>query len=205
MSPVVLRWKARLAVRRALLLAARKRHEAHPTDATRKLIEQRKQQVAYAERVIARNTYVTRVSQDGVDLIKSFEGFIGHIYDDGTGVKTIGYGTTRADVNPLPTSLTEPQAARLLEDKLDKKYAPAVANLKLPLNQHQFDALVSFIYNCGPGAIGPNTGIGRALRDRNFKAAADNLLEWDKAGGRRLPGLTRRRQAERALFLKADK
>jgi hypothetical protein len=70
------------------------------------------------------------------------------------------------------------------------------------LNQHQFDALVSFVYNLGPGAIAPGTGIGRALRARAWRRAADEMLRWNRAGGRVLAGLTRRREAERALFLR---
>jgi len=76
--------------------------------------------------------------------------------------------------------------------------------LGVDLRQHQFDPIVFFVYNCGTGAIGPGTGVGRALRARQWNAAADALLQWNKANGKPLPGLTRRRQAERAMFLEAD-
>jgi len=144
-----------------------------------------------------------KVSPAGVRLVKSFEGFIGHPYRDAVGVWTIGYGHTEG-VGPSSRPLSEAQASRLLKQDLDKHYAPPVNALRLPLSQHQFDALVSFVYNVGPGGVASDTGVGRALRARDWRAAADHLLDWDKAGGRVLEGLRRRRVSERALFLKQD-
>ena len=116
---------------------------------------------------------------------------------------TIGYGHTQG-VGPHSPRLTERQASELLERDLAHRYEPHVERLPIArsLNQHQFDALVSFVYNLGPGAIAADTGIGRALRARQWQRAADEMLRWDKAGGQVLAGLTRRRKAERALFLK---
>jgi GH24 family phage-related lysozyme (muramidase) len=146
-----------------------------------------------------------KVSDAGVALIKEFEGFPfgGRPYKDPVGVWTIGYGHTEG-VGPGSRRLTEKQASALLKKDLDRKYAPLVDAPHLPLNQHQFDALVSFVYNCGPGAISEQTRVGRLLRAHDWRAAADALLAWDKAGGHALPGLTRRRRAERAMFLQAD-
>lgn len=143
------------------------------------------------------------VSQVGVSLIKGFEGFSSKPYRDAVGVWTIGYGHTEG-VSAASRPLTEPQAADLLKHDLDSKYAPFVNALQLPLTQNQFDALVSFVYNVGPGGISQNTGVGRALRAHDWGAAANKLLEWDKAGGQTLLGLKRRREAERALFLKSS-
>lgn len=142
-----------------------------------------------------------QVSNVGVTLIKGFEGFSSKPYQDSVGVWTIGYGHTEG-VGPNSPHLTESQAAALLKRDLDTKYAPFVSALRLPLTQNQFDALVSFVYNVGPGGIAQNTGVGRALREHNWLGAANKLLEWDKAGGQTLLGLKRRREAERALFLK---
>lgn len=142
-----------------------------------------------------------RTSQPGIDLITEFEGFRASRYLDAVGVPTIGYGTTRADVDPLPAKCTKAQAIGWLKDNVARKYEPAVNGVGVSLSQNQFDALVSFVYNCGPGAVSASTGIGRALRARNYQQAANELLRWDKAGGRALAGLTRRRQAERKLFL----
>lgn len=145
------------------------------------------------------------ISRDGIALIKEFEGFPfgGRPYRDSVGVWTIGYGHT-AGVGPHSRRLTEREAARLLERDLGQTYERAVEALLIAdeLNENQFAALVSFVYNVGPGALSVNTGIGRALRSRQWQRAADELLRWDKAGGRALPGLTRRRRAERALFLR---
>lgn len=144
------------------------------------------------------------VSERGASFVKRFEGFGGNPpgspYRDAVGVWTIGYGHTKG-VGPNSPRLTEPQAAALLRRDLDQHYGSAVRALRIPLNQNQFDALTSFVYNVGPGGIDASTRVGQALRRRQYDAAADALLAWDKAGGRRLLGLTRRRQAERALFL----
>lgn len=146
-----------------------------------------------------------KVSAAGVTLIKEFEGFPhgGRPYQDLVSVWTIGYGHTEG-VRPDSPPLTEPQASELLRKDLDEKYAPPVVSLGLPLRQHQFDALVSFVYNCGPGAISQEMKIGRALRARDWTAAGDALLAWDKAGGSAVAGLTRRRCAERAMFLTVE-
>jgi GH24 family phage-related lysozyme (muramidase) len=143
-----------------------------------------------------------KLSDKGAALLEEFEGFRSRPYRDAVGVWTIGYGSTKG-VGPNTPHMTPGQARARLKREVDQVYGAAVNRLGVPLNQHQFDALCSFVYNLGPGAIGPTTGIGRALRARDYRRAADELLKWDKAGGRTLLGLTRRRRAERALFLTA--
>lgn len=161
----------------------------------------------------------SEISDAGVALIEEFEGFFERPYDDPAGHATVGIGhllhfgpVTEADRRGTwidgqrePGRLTRSEARLLLEHHLHARYEPAVRALGLPLPQHRFDALVSFVYNVGTGAIAADTGIGRALRARRWQDAADELLRWDKAGSppRPLAGLTRRRRAERALFLKA--
>ena len=146
-----------------------------------------------------------RTGPAGVALIKEFEGFPfgGRPYKDMVGVWTIGYGHTEG-VSASSNRLTERQASELLRKDLDEKYAPSVSAIGVSLRQCQFDALVSFVYNCGPGAVSNQTQIGRALRAKQWSSAADHLLDWNKAGGRPVEGLTRRRKAERALFLEKD-
>ena len=143
------------------------------------------------------------ISQDGLRMIERFEGFVPYQYNDGTGVMTIGYGTTSADVSPLPTHLTQAAAEQLLRDKLARKYEPAVNALNVPLTQNQFDALMSLVYNCGPGAM--QWQIGQDLRARNYTAAANDFGRYVYAGGRILQGLVVRRDAERRLFLTPDR
>jgi len=140
-----------------------------------------------------------RLSRSGAKLIEGFEGFRSCPYRDAVGVWTIGYGSTKG-VGPGTKCVSRRQAEDRLMREVDATYGHAVNQIP-GLNQAQFDALTSFVYNVGPGGIGPNTGVGRALRRKDWKQAADHLLDWDKAGGRALPGLTRRRQAERRLFL----
>jgi GH24 family phage-related lysozyme (muramidase) len=142
-----------------------------------------------------------KLSQAGAHLIESFEGFVAHPYRDAVGVWTIGFGSTKG-VGPSTPHVTVAQAEERLMREVDEEYGAAINALGLPLNQFQFDALVSFVYNVGPGGVGALTGVGRALRAQQWQAAADHLLDWDKAGGRALAGLTRRRHAERALFLR---
>lgn len=144
---------------------------------------------------------ITHISAAGVTFIKQFEGFSGKPYDDGTGVWTIGYGHIEG-ITPRSPHISEPQAAEMLMHDLNNKYAPPVAALQLPLNQNQFDALVSFVYNLGPGVLQSSSSVGSKLRMHDYHGAAEAMLAYDHAGGQRLPGLTRRRQAERALFLK---
>lgn len=141
-----------------------------------------------------------KLSKRGAELIEEFEGFSAKPYLDPVGVATIGYGST-AGVTMRSPHVTRAQAEARLMREVDANYGAAVNALGLPLNANQFDALVSFVYNVGPGGVAASTGVGRALRRKDWRAAADALLAWNKGGGRVLPGLTRRRHAERALFL----
>lgn len=140
------------------------------------------------------------LSDNGARLIEEFEGFRSKPYRDAVGVWTIGYGSTRG-VGPSSPVVTKQQAHDRLKREVTETYGASVNGLGLALNQNQFDALCSFTYNCGPGAIGPKTTVGRNLRARNWTGAAGGLLAWNKGGGRVLAGLTRRREAERKLFL----
>jgi GH24 family phage-related lysozyme (muramidase) len=144
-----------------------------------------------------------RLGDRGADLIKSFEGFRSCPYRDAVGVWTIGYGSTKG-VGPTSRCISRAEAERRMRAEIDATYGQAVNALGLPLNQNQFDALTSFVYNVGPGALAASTGIGQALRKRQWRRAGDELLRWNRAGGRELAGLTRRRRAERELFLRRE-
>lgn len=140
-----------------------------------------------------------RTSQDGINLIKKFEGCRLSAYRCPAGVWTIGYGHTK-DVRQ-GQKITQTQAEEFLKEDL-KIYEQAVDEcVKVPLSQNQFDALVSFCYNCGSGALRTSTLL-RLLNEGNYSSAADQFLRWNKAGGKVLAGLSRRREEERALFLK---
>ena len=141
-----------------------------------------------------------RLSDRGAKLIANFEGFRSCPYRDPVGMWTIGFGTTKG-VGPRSKCITRKQALARMKSEINQTYGKAVNDLPVKLNQNQHDALVSFVYNVGPGGIGKDTGVGQALRRKDWKQAADELLEWNKAGGRVLGGLVRRRKAERELFL----
>lgn len=140
-----------------------------------------------------------RTSQNGVDLIKHFEGCRLKAYKCSAGVWTIGYGHTGPDVSPS-LAITEQQAEQLLEQDLEV-FERAVSKLiSVPLSQYEFDALVSFAFNVGARALDTST-LRRLLNAGDHAGAADQFLRWDKVDGKPLEGLTRRRMAERAMFL----
>ncbi len=142
-----------------------------------------------------------RINPDGLRLLKAFEGLRLRAYQDAVGVWTIGYGTT-SGVRPGMV-ITEAQAEALLKRDL-ARFERAVSDLvNVPLTSDQFSALVTFVYNVGEGALAGSTLL-RLLNQRDYQGAADQFLRWDKAGGQSLAGLTRRRRAERALFLGQD-
>lgn len=139
-------------------------------------------------------------SQDGIDIIKQFEGFKSKAYYCPAGKLTIGYGHVILPYeNDLKSAvITEEQAENIL--RADIQIAEATLNgTKLMLEQNQFDALVSFIYNVGPGAFLNSTLIKR-LRVGDYPGAAHQFLRWTKANGVELSGLVRRRKAEKELF-----
>jgi GH24 family phage-related lysozyme (muramidase) len=142
-----------------------------------------------------------QINAKGLQVIKSFEGLALTAYRDVVGVLTIGYGTTRGVRAGM--RITRDQAEELLKIDLHR-FETAVSKLvKVPINDNQFSALVSFSYNVGEGALGSSTLL-RLLNQRNYSAAANEFLRWNRAGGRALAGLTRRRKAERSLFLGQD-
>lgn len=145
------------------------------------------------------------ISENGLNLIKQFEGLSLKPYADAVGVPTIGYGSTYYEnggkVRLSDPAISEEQATELLRHTV-RHYEKAVkASVTVPLTQNQFDALVSFTYNLGAGNLQRSTLL-RLLNQGDYRAAADRFVRWNRAGGRVLRGLTRRREAERDLFLK---
>lgn len=139
-----------------------------------------------------------RTNQAGLDLIKGFEGFRAKPYICAGGVLTIGYGHTKTakDLHEI----TEAEGEALLRKDIVGAEESVKRHIKVRLTENQFSALVSLVFNCGNA---PLVGtLGRALNEGNYKWAADEFTRWNKAAGKVLPGLVRRRQAERELFLK---
>ncbi|MGD1855998.1 MAG: lysozyme [Leptolyngbyaceae cyanobacterium] len=142
-----------------------------------------------------------QTNSSGVNLIKSFEGLRLKAYQDAVGVWTIGYGTTRG-VKP-GQEITEAQAEALIKTDLTRFERDVSQAVRISINDNQFAALVSFTYNVGSGAMRSSTLL-RKLNRRDINGAANEFPRWNRAGGRILAGLTRRRNAERALFLGQD-
>ena len=142
-----------------------------------------------------------RTNSNGLRLIKSFEGLRLTAYQDAVGVWTIGYGTTRNVRRGM--RITREQAEKFLQEDLVRFEKAVNDAVKVAINDNQFSALVSFSYNVGAGALRSSTLL-KKLNQRDITGAANELPRWNKAGGRVLAGLTRRRNAERALFLGQD-
>ncbi|MEQ3425757.1 lysozyme [Citrobacter braakii] len=147
-----------------------------------------------------------QTSEKGIKNIKDFEGCSLTAYPDpGTGGApwTIGYGwTNHVDGKPVKRGMTIDQdtADRLLKTGLVGYENDVLKVAKVKLTQGQFDALVSFAYNVGSRALSTSTLL-KKLNDGDVKGAADEFPRWNKSGGKVMSGLTRRREAERALFL----
>lgn len=146
---------------------------------------------------------MAKISKTGIDLIKEFEGCHLTAYRDEVGVLTIGYGITDSDKFITGTTIksglriSQATADKWLEEALSKKYLPLVMkyDTRYNWNQNEIDALVSFAYNIG--SIDQLTANG----SRSRSVIANKILEYNKAGGTVYRGLTRRREAERKLFL----
>jgi len=143
-----------------------------------------------------------QLSKNGLNLIEHYEGLRLFAYQDSIGLWTIGYGTT---VYPNGKRVAKGDACTVEQAndyiKHDvAKFEKGVNDLvHVPLNQNQFDALVSFAYNLGLGNLGSSTLL-KLVNKSQFETAANEFQKWNKAGGKIVAGLTVRRQAESNLF-----
>lgn len=139
-----------------------------------------------------------KISEKGLGLIRSFEGLELKSYKDSIGILTIGYGSTGSHVKSGMV-ITKEEAEDLLKQDVSR-FESGVNNLvKVPLTQNQFDALVSFSFNLGLGNLKSSTLL-KKLNISDYSGAANEFLRWNRAGGKVLNGLTRRRQAEKDMF-----
>ena len=141
-----------------------------------------------------------KISTAGLDLIKHFEGLRLTAYKCAAGVWTIGWGHTGKDAVPGKT-ITKDRAEQIL--RIDVRRFEDAVNLLItvPLNQQQFDALVSFTFNCGIGALEESTLRKRLNKGEDPNTVArEELPKWVKAGSKTLPGLVERRKKEVELF-----
>jgi lysozyme len=143
-----------------------------------------------------------KTSQVGIDLIKSFEGCKLTAYNCSAGVNTIGFGNTyytNGNKVKLGDKITQDEANKLFLDLLPKYEKTVLDAIKVPLNQNQFDALVSFCWNCGSSKT--------LFKMINEKFSEMNIVgfwtsHYIMGGGKVLNGLVRRRKAEASLFIK---
>lgn len=133
-------------------------------------------------------------------LVMFFEGLVTQTYVDPVGIPTACYGYTGKDLL-AGQKFTEGQCQDLLADKLLEANQAIDGCVAVPLTDNQRSAFVSFAYNVGGGAFCRST-MARKLNTRDFHGACDELLRWTYAGGKQLPGLVKRRQAEHSLCLK---
>lgn len=150
-----------------------------------------------------------KVSRAGISLVMEFEGFYPRPYNDPADYATVGYGhllhySPVTDADRQKWNLTKRQAIGLLESDLDRCARAVDRLVTVPLTQSMADALASFVFNLGDGALQDST-LRRKLNAKDYRGAADEFLRWDKAvvGGKLvvLAGLSRRRKAERTMFL----
>lgn len=139
-----------------------------------------------------------KVSNNGINLVKRFEGLELKAYRDSVGILTIGYGHTLAV--KAADMITGAQADAFLREDLQVAELIVNTNVKVKLTQGQFDALVSFVFNLGSGNFVKSTLI-KKLNAGDYAGAADEFRKWVNAGGKKLPGLVKRRAAEREVFL----
>lgn len=146
-----------------------------------------------------------RVSQKGIDLIKRFEGLRLTAYKCSAGVDTIGYGHTGPDVKP-GLKITEEEAEKLLWNDTESAQQTVSSFVNIKLNQNEYDALVSFTFNVGPTAFVNSTLLKLLNHGADRKVVAGEFGRWVKAGGdEAVPGLVRRREEEKKLFLEKIK
>tara|TARA_B100000131_G_C18089091_1_gene601437 strand:+ start:1153 stop:1596 length:444 start_codon:yes stop_codon:yes gene_type:complete len=139
-----------------------------------------------------------KISQEGISLIKKFEGCKLTAYQCSAGVWTIGYGHTKGVTED--TKITQEEAEEMLVEELHEYESYINDFVTAPLSQNQFDALVSWVYNLGPANLKSSTLL-RVLNEGKYNEVPAQIRRWNKAGGEVLQGLIRRREAEALLFL----
>jgi lysozyme len=138
------------------------------------------------------------MTPEGLALVAEFEGFRADAYRDMVGVWTIGYGETKG-VKPGDVT-TEPEARAKLQARLDEFERGVQSHITSSFLPEQSAAMTALAYNIGLGNFSTSSVL-RLHNARDFAGAGDAFLKWDMAGGKHVPGLLRRRQAERAMYL----
>ena len=145
-----------------------------------------------------------KISSRGLELIKDFEGFSSSAYLDVVNIPTIGWGNTYYEDGrkvKLGEQISKTDALKLLEVVANRDFADKIfPSIKVKVSQSQFDAMVSLAYNIGTGAFLKSTLL-KKVNAGDFTGAGEEFLRWNKANGKEVLGLTRRREREKQLFL----
>ena len=146
-----------------------------------------------------------KISNRGLELIKDFEGLSLKPYLDVVNIPTIGWGNTFYEDGTKVTlkdkPITEERANELLEVIANRDFADKIfPKIRVPVSQNQFDAMVSLAYNIGVGNFLKSTLL-KKVNAGDFAGASEEFLRWNKAGGKEVLGLTKRREREKQLFL----
>ena len=160
--------------------------------------------VTIAQRILKpsniKSPQVHKINQAGIDLIKKSEGCRLVVYKDIVGKPTVGYGHM-SERMVVGSKITQEDADKLLEQDLIAAESAVTNNVKAPLSENQFAALVSFVFNLGAGALIKSTLLVK-LNSKDYLSCAEEFQKWNHAGGAVVEDLTRRRLAEAELFKK---
>lgn len=140
-----------------------------------------------------------KTNNKGLDLIKSAEGLKLTGYLCPAKVPTVGYGHTGSEVH-VGMKISLEQAEKLLVEDIEKRERQIDNTLKVILNQNQYSAVVSFVYNLGIGNLKTSTLLKLINGNPDDPNITAEFKKWNKAGGKVLPGLTKRREAEAKLY-----
>lgn len=140
-----------------------------------------------------------KTSENGLELIKNFEGLRTEAYICSAGLKTIGYGHVLA-ANDNRSQISIQEAENLFAFDIKLTEFAVLRNIKVELKQNQFDALVSFTFNVGPAALQRST-LRQKVNRSEHEEAKEEFLRWIYAGGKVIPGLVKRRRVEAEMFL----
>jgi len=144
-----------------------------------------------------------KLSDRGIRLIEEFEGFSPRMYYDAVGLPTIGFGTlidTKEEERLKTAVISRIEAGELLRKEIAPMEKQIANMVRVTLNQNQWDALVSFCYNLGTGALRSSTLLKKLNLDPQDPTIRQEFLKWVHAGGKRLNGLVKRRGREADLY-----
>ena len=150
--------------------------------------------------LLATGMVLMNLGYNGTKILKFFEGCRLTAYQDSVGVWTIGYGHTKGVYDGM--TITQEEAEQMLLAELEEYEGYIEKYVTVPLTQNQFDALVVWVYNLGPTNF-RNSTLLKELNAGNYNAAGQEITRWNKAGGKVLAGLVKRREAEAKLFNEA--